>query len=293
MDTTGNTFNMGKIKFWTITAIILVAGLVFFGFNDLLPSTKGDPVRYDVVKRWELPSELREISAIAWLATDKLAAIQDEDGIIYIYDLKMKKVIETIKFGSGGDFEGLAIVDDDAYVLESNGRISEISNFETPDRTVNQYDTGFSSDNDMETLAFDEAQNRLLIAPKDRDLDSDRTKGVYAFSLDTKTMNMKPVLSIDLGDKILKRFRENDLSETFRPSDLAIHPETKYIYVLEGAKPKLLILDADGNPKSAFSFDKRIFRQPEGITFSPDGRLFIASEGKKGDSGTITELKLR
>jgi uncharacterized protein YjiK len=53
-----------------------------------------------------------------------------------------------------------------------------------------------------------------------------------------------------------------------------------------------LILDADGNAKYAYVLDKKMFPQPEGITFGTDATLYISSEGKKGASGTLTELKL-
>jgi hypothetical protein len=141
---------------------------------------------YDITGRWKLPSELLEVSAIDWLDNSRIAALQDEDGIIFIYDLKKKEITDKIEFGLPGDYEGLAIDGKDAYVLESNGRISEIKNFLDPDRTVDSYETFFGSENNMETLELDVDRNRLLMAPKDRDPSSGRSKGIYAFSLDTK-----------------------------------------------------------------------------------------------------------
>lgn len=38
--------------------------------------------------------------------------------------------------------------------------------------------------------------------------------------------------------------------------------------------------------------DKNLFPQPEGITFSPNGTLYISSEGKKDAKATISQMKL-
>lgn len=292
MGTTGSTLSMGKIKWLTISGLLLGAILFYWGFKERLPHVGKDNLSYDISGRWELPSELREISAIDWLDNSRIGAVQDEEGTIFIYDLNKKGITDKIEFGLPGDYEGLAIAGKDAYVLESNGRISEIKNFLGPDRTVDSYETFFNSENNMETLELDVDRNRLLMAPKDRDPNSGRSKGIYTFSLDSKKVDYQPAFKIDMGDKVLRRFGKNDLYRTFRPSDLAIRPQTKEIYVLEGSQPKLLILDADGNAKAAYTLDKKVFPRPEGITFGADGTLFISSEGKKGASGTLTQLKL-
>lgn len=284
--------NIGKIKIVTIFALIIGAIILFIGFREFIPKGMTRSVSYEILNRWEMPSELREISGISWLDDTKIAAVQDEEGIIFIYDLKEKRISKKIDFGENGDYEGIALNGKDAYVMESNGRITEIIDFQSPDRTIHFYSTPFSSKNNMESLELDTANNRLLMVPKDEDLDSDRFKGVYSFSLDTKKMASEPVFQIDMGDKILKRLRNNDLAKTFKPSDLALHPGTGEIYVLEGSKPKLLVMDSAGKALDMYTFGKKLFPQPEGITFSASGTLYIASEGKKDGNGSITELRL-
>ncbi|TVZ16085.1 SdiA-regulated domain-containing protein [Maribacter sp. MAR_2009_72] len=292
MKTNTNTFSMARIKFWTVAALIISIGFLFMNFRDWLPYDSAKKVTYEIAGRWELPIELREVSGIAWLRDNTIAAVQDEDGIIFLYDLQRQKVTQEIKFGHAGDYEGLAVHDKDAYVLESNGTITIVKNFQDHDRTVTSFDTGFDIENNMESLEYDAQNNRLLIIPKDKDAATDKVKSIYAFSLRTNTLDPKPIYTIDMGDEVLKNFREKKLYKTFRPSDMAIHPQTGEMYVLEGSKPKLLILDKQGTAQHAYKFDKQIFPQPEGITFDPDGTLYIASEGKKDGIGTITELKL-
>jgi len=230
---------------------------------------------------------------MAWLDGDRIAAVQDEEGIIYIYNLKNKKIDKEIAFGKPGDYEGITTNKEDAYVLRSDGTIFEISNFEQSTRTVKTFKTPFSDKNNMETIAIDIQANTLLLIPKDRDLESDTYKGIYGFSLRTKKFQNDPLFKIDLGNPVLKKYRENNRYKTFRPSDMAMHPKTNEMYILDGAKPKLLILDTNGTIKKIYRLDKKLFPQPEGITFSPDGRLFISSEAKKNGNGSITELKLK
>lgn len=283
---------MDRTKLWTLIGLAFGGIVIFFGFMEMAPERKKGDLSYNIVQRWELPYELREISGIAWLEDGNMAAVEDEDGILFIYDLKDKKVKEAIQFAGAGDYEGLAVKNGDAYVLRSDGTLFEIADYKNADRAVKTYKTPFRASNNMETLEWDTQGNRLLIAPKDYDLNTDRYKGVYAFSLDTKTMMPDPILSIDMGDKALKRFRGNNLYKTFRPSGLAIHPKTGELFILDGSKPKLMILDADGNIKNVYALDKNVFPQPEGITFGPDGALYISSEGKNGTKGTITQLEL-
>lgn len=283
--------NMVKVKFWTLASLLIGSVFLYANFKGLSPDDTVDKVRYEVAGRWELPEQLKEISAIEWLNDTSIAAVQDEEGIIFIYDLLKKKVVQEIEFGSAGDYEGLAINDNNAYVLESNGKISIIQNYKSENRTLTEYKTIFSVKNDMESLELDNEHDRLLVIPKERGVDSDRYKGVYAFSLKDKVLDEKPIFKIDMADEVLKHHRKKKLHKTFRPSDMAIHPQTKEIYLLDGADAKLLILDKNGKAKSVYTLDDTLFPQPEGITFSPNGTLYLSSEGGKNSVGTITELQ--
>ncbi|MBQ4913327.1 SdiA-regulated domain-containing protein [Maribacter sp. MMG018] len=291
MNEKSNNLDMVKVKFWTLASLLIGSVFLYANFKDWTPNDDPDKVRYEVAGRWELPTELKEISAIDWVDENSIAAVQDEDGIIFIYDLLKKKVVQKIEFGGAGDYEGLAVDDNNAYVLESNGRISIIQNYKNEDRTLTEYHTLFSTKNDMESLELDNEHDRLLVIPKERGVDSDRYKGVYAFSLKDWELDEKPIFKIDMTDEVLDRYRKKKIQKTFRPSDMAIHPQTKEIYLLDGAHPKMLILDKNGKTKNVYTLNETLFPQPEGITFSPNGTLYISSEGEKNGVGTITELQ--
>ncbi len=293
MNDEGNVFSMRKVRWITILAILMAAGMIFYAFREEVPLTKPQGVSYEVINRWDLPFDLLEISGIAYLDTDKIAAIQDEDGILYIYNLKTKEIEKKIHFEDAGDYEGVAVVGKNAYVLNSHGTIYEIKDFQTSDQAVATYKTPFTNKNNMESLTADATGEHLLLVPKYLDLNSERYKGIYSFSLASKKMAPDAIFKIDMESDILKKYRSKKSQKTFLPSDMAIHPKSGEMYVLEGTEPKLLILDTKGNPIHLYHLDKRMFPQPEGIAFGPDGRLYISSEGNKNVSGSITELQLQ
>jgi hypothetical protein len=53
----------------------------------------------------------------------------------------------------------------------------------------------------------------------------------------------------------------------------------------------LLILDQSGAVKKLYQLEKSSFNQPEGITFSPTGDMYISNEGSK-QPGNILHVTL-
>ena len=283
---------MTRFKLLTFLLLAMGGGVIFY---TLLGRSLGENKKkdgYKIIDRWELPKVLKEVSGIAWLGSDQLLALQDEEGILFVYDLKMEEIVKRIPFGDDGDYEGLAVHGNDAYVLRNDGTLFQISDFRSPERIVDIYETDFKKRNNMESLTWDVKGNRLLLIPKDYDFDTDRVKGIYAFSIEEKRLSPEPIYRIDMKDKALKDFRKKDDNETFRPSDLAVHPVDGEIYVLDGANPKMVVLNTDGDLIEVIDFKKKDFPQPEGLTFSPDGKLFISNEQKKGQKANILQVKI-
>ena len=251
-------------------------------------------VHYTIKSTFILPDILREISGMVWLDENTFASIQDEDGFIYVYDVAENEFRDKIEFATSGDYEGIAIKEHDAYVMRSDGLIFEIKNYRTDSLEISQLETPFTSSNDIESLTYDPIHNRLLTAPKEEDLSNKDYKGIYQIPLETKQMDSLPIIKIDLKSEKLKPFRHKKIHKTFNPSGMAIHPKTKEIYLVDGKKPKLMVLSPKGEILKAIPLDKRKFAQPEGITFSDDGRLFISNEaGNKHENGNILEVELK
>ena len=77
----------------------------------------------------------------------------------------------------------------------------------------------------------------------------------------------------------------------FNPSAIAVHPETNDIYILSTRDTKCMaVFSRDGKLKSFQLIDEDLMPQPEGICFSPEGVLYISSEGKKGEPGNLFQF---
>jgi hypothetical protein len=191
---------------------------------------------------WALPEELKEISANVFVDNNRMACVQDNDGIIYIYNLQSKQIDQQIAFAGNGDYEGLAFTGSTYYVLRSDGFLFEVQPNKDGKPTVKTYDLPFSEANDTESLFYDSANNRLLIAVKEKDLNDSKDKGVYGFDLAKKRLGANAVFYIegsvkDKSDKDEddKKDKKKKKKKEIKPSDIAIHPKT-------GERDKVLLL---------------------------------------------------
>ena len=241
-----------------------------------------------ILKRWELPEELTEISAISYLDNQRIACIQDEEGSIYIYNINTNEIERKVPFAGAGDYEGMTFVNDVAYVVNSSGVIYEVSNLQGEKPNVKEYKTFLDSKNDVEGIGWDKKRKKLLVTVKKDDAAG--AKGIYAFDPVTKQMAKDPAITLDLTDQLFARSGKKKKAD-FQPSSISIHRTLGDIYVLEGTNQRLLILDNKGNPQKLVQLNKKDFLQPEGITFSPEGDIFISNEGKSG-RGNILKVTL-
>ena len=247
------------------------------------------PVTID--QRWELPGNLVEISGMAPYGA-YFACIQDEDGTIFMFNPKTGKVDREIPFGPFGDYEGIAIVGDTAWVLRSDGRLFELPQFARAMTAIVEYETPLSAKNNCEGLFYDRKNNRLLVSVKDKDpVGGTDYKGIYAFDLRLKKMLMDPIYKIgehrDAGETSQKI--KGSKGKTVRPSEIAIHPRTGELYVLDGPASGLLVLNEKGEIVREYALDKKDFPQAEGLIINANGDIYISNEGGKG---TATILKV-
>ncbi len=254
----------------------------------------------------ELPPELSEISGITFLSDTVLVAIQDEEGILYYYNLPQNKIVKKQTFAGSGDYEDLAKVGADMYVITSEGVLTHIKNFESTSPVVTKVATPFSKKNDIEGMAYDAKNHRLLIAPKEHGLDQNKTtKQIYGFDLKTMKFHSEPVFSIRLdeisaqfeGDaleesskKFLKAIGNENMNKVFRSSAITVHEKTGEIFVLSSLNGLIIILNPKGVMDQIIQFSGVEYKQPEGIAFAPNGKLYISNEGSKSGIGNIIEI---
>jgi uncharacterized protein YjiK len=230
-------------------------------------------------------SELKEVSGLS--PTDQkgvYCAVQDEIGTIYFVDaIGGGGILNKVIFKEKGDFEGVEMVGNTVYAVQSNGNIYEISNWDKPKADVTEYKTALKKSDDVEGLGYDLNRKALLLACKGNP-DSATVRKIYAFDLMTKQLGDQPVYTIDpLEVNTICPLDSDAKTDYFSPSGIAIDPKTNDVYVLSSAKKRLVVLDyTTGKIKMAAKLKKSILPQPEGISFSTEGNLLLSSEGKNG-----------
>ena len=245
-----------------------------------------------IIEKWEMPAILKEISGIAYVGKNRFACVQDESGIVFIYNTATGKIERQVTFGASGDYEGIAVVGQTAYVVRSNGTIYEVDNINISSPNIKEYKTALTAKNDVEGLTYDAPNNRLLLAIKGAETNTTDYKGIYAFDLKSKKLSTTPVIKLNLSDPMLQNSKSKKTTNNLQPSDIDINPVTKEIYLTESANSHLYILNTDGTIKGRYTLSKADFSQPEGITFSPSGELFISNEGKD-ESGNILQVQVQ
>lgn len=292
---------------------ILIVGLLFVGLFscDLIEkekqesekkSEKRTAISYDFKNPdtiYQMPNYLKEISGIAYFGENKIACVQDEKAIIYVFDTEKGKVISEYDFGKNGDYEDIAIVKNDAYVLRSDGNLFKIKNFAAHPKKVIKIKTPLNHKNNTEGLFYDSLSNSLLIACKEspsieKEKRYDGFKAIYRFDLKSKKLMKEPAFLIDLtkrnkaeeGGAITAFFTETAIKlklsdgSGFFPAAIAAHPiDSNKIYLLSSIGKLLIVLNKQGEIIEINELDRRLFNQPEGISFSEKGDLYISNEG--------------
>jgi hypothetical protein len=241
-----------------------------------------------VVKTWNMPKELREISGMAWVDSIRVATIQDTKGTIFIYNLTDEKIEQEIKFGEPGDYEGVTYAHGSYFVLRSDGYLFEINR---NGKVLHEYDLPLTGKDDTESLFYDAPHHRLLIGQKEGGKDVIK-KGIFAFDLQTRKFNPEPVYSFDANVSFCDQASSKGKGDKIvKPSDIAIHPKTNEIFMVDGPNNRVLVLSPEGTPLYFLKLDK-LFEQAEGIMFSASGDLYISTEGVK-EPGNISKVTVQ
>ncbi len=244
---------------------------------------------------WKLPGQLIEVSGNTWIDNDHLILIEDLHPLLYLVKIDDKNATleKAIKFKDEDkekfDIEDVTIVNDVVYALWSHGTLFKISDWRNKPE-VEEIKTFLKKENNTEGLGYDPVTKKLLVACKDESGVSGEkksTKAVYDFDMSNNTLSDEPFMLIHKGD--FKELADEKLD--FNPSAIAVHPVTHDIYLLSTKDNKCMAVYSHDGKLKAFQFiDKDLMPQPEGICFSPDGKLYISSEGKNGEAGNLFEF---
>lgn len=231
----------------------------------------------DSMLQWRLPSRLREISGLALDAEERLFAVADEKAVVYELDLHSHRVKKAFAFGDPvlrGDFEGIAIVGADFYLISSNGKLYRAKEGGDGEQvTYAEFDTGLANRCEVEGLA--NAGAHLLIACKQTLQDGPEALPVFSWSLAQQSLDEAATLELPLR-AITEAIGERRIS----PSGIAVDPDTGNRLLVAARQRALIEMTAAGGFIAALRLPLAArHRQPEGIELMRDGRLLIADEG--------------
>lgn len=249
-----------------------------------------------------LPEILNEVSGIALLDNENLACVQDELGAVFIFNTTTEKMVARYQFEATGDFEGLAFTGNSLFILRSDGRLSEWTDFSSDKggNELNHYNLPLIT-KDNEGLCYDKKNNRLLIAGKSKPMaaEAKTSRIIYAFDLTSKTLATRPahiINTVQLEKKSMafnlepreQSAKGKTKSFNFRPAGLEIHPQTGEIFIISSSDKLLIVLNEAGSVVHMESLNARRFPQPEAITFMSDGTMIITSEA----AGKVATLQI-
>ena len=127
----------------------------------------------------------------------------------------------------------------------------------------------------VEGLAYEPSDQTLLLLCKDaRNDDLEDVVAIFRWSLETRE-SVGPPITVPLTD-ITGRIDGGSL----HPSGIERHPQTGTYFIVAASEAVIVEVHSDGTVLDVLELRKRSHPQTEGITFTPDGRLFLADEGR-------------
>jgi uncharacterized protein YjiK len=248
------------------------------------------PYNFSNVVSYKLDiTKLREISGIAWDSKNEVfLAISDASGKLFYLDKDARLLPDEPVFGDNADYEDVAILNGKAYILRSDGMITQfIKDSAGKSYGVEVGKIKLAGTNDFETMYSDPARNALVLICKNCKTDNAKSVSAFAFYPDSIGFDNKPLYIIDAAKvEELSPFK----TSKFQPSGAAINPVVQKLYILSSASNQLAISDLDGKVESVYKLSEKLFPQPEGITFTQKGDMFVSNEAV---TGKPTLLKFR
>lgn len=252
------------------------------------------PPHYSFKEAQEIKIDLRlkEISGLVWdKSREVFLAHYDESGNLFVLDKGTYEVLppSPYKFGRKGDYEDIALYNGVPYILESDGTITKIIWDSTGVHGVDAGKIGLTGTNDFETMYADTARKALILICKNCDMDNKKKVSAFAYYPDSIGFVNDPVYQIDAA--AVDSMAPHNTSK-LQPSAARIHPILKKLFIVSSASSLLVIADLNGKPEGVYELGKKLFPQPEGLTFKNDGTMFISNEGVTG-RGTILKIPFK
>ena len=224
------------------------------------------------VEAWKLPKRLNEISGLA-SSKARIFTHNDEKGIVYEFDRLTGDVTVLFKISDPSiraDFEGIAVLDEDVYLVTSDGLIYWVKNALSATQQVVNADileTGLGELCEIEGLSSYRSNLYLVCKNNYRNSDVGHLL-IFVYKVDSGVT--VPAFRIPLENLGVKKLN---------PSGLSVRDEV--IYVVSAKQRLLSVLTHEGELIQNYRLNKDLHRQTEGVIQSPETHLVLADEGKK------------
>ena len=244
-----------------------------------LAKAEANPAKAAPVAAWYMPSELKEISGLALTKDGRLLTHDDNVGRIYVIDPKSGIVLNEFTLGGGiqGDFESIAVANDEIFLLNSNGvlyRFREGSQSAGVQFTF--LDLRLGHECEFESMAY-EADRAWLVMPCKRST-SKKTKDnlvIYRWRLQGPDSTRLTMMTVPLAEITSRTGWKG-----FHPSDMTIDPETGNYVLISSHEKGLVEMTPAGVVERAEPLPGD-HGQPEGVAITNDRILIISDEATK------------
>ncbi|HSC36988.1 MAG TPA: SdiA-regulated domain-containing protein [Chitinophagaceae bacterium] len=267
--------------------------LLAAGGCNMLKSDRPSLKEYDLNKpeKFQMPGTLLEISGIAFNKgnPDTVYAIQDEQGKLFKLKWGVKKQYHT-KFDKNGDYEDLAILDNQVIVLKSNGHLYS---FPLPDSMSEETAglrewKGLLPEGEYESIWADEASGQVYVLCKNCPAaDSKISVPGYRLQFTAGELTASGGFSINVSQI---RDIDGKVKRGFRPSALAKNPVTGEWFIISAVNQLLVTADSSWKVTNVYHLDGNRFNQPEGLAFDAKGNMYISNEGDHLSEGNILKF---
>ncbi len=222
----------------------------------------------------DLPVDLDEISGLAYYAKDtSVFGVIDEDGILFKVPIMNPSQTTRWVFDKQRDFEDLLLIDSTFYALVSNGDVVRI-NFSGDSIATEKSEFSASSGkktNEFEIMYVD--SGKIVVMCKE--CEEDKKSKISSYVFNPQNLTYEPHITIDMAP-IAKKLEDEKVA--LKPSAAAINPVTNDLYLVSSVEKVIVILDSKGTFKELYKLNPKIYKQPEGISFTPAGDLIISNE---------------
>ncbi|MGZ8550164.1 MAG: SdiA-regulated domain-containing protein, partial [Chitinophagaceae bacterium] len=217
--------------------------------------------------------------------SDTVYGIQDEQGRLFRLAWGEKKQNNS-KFGKQGDYEDVTILNEQVFILKSNGIIFS---FPFADAIYEEVDSvkewnSLLPKAEYEGIYGDETTGKLYVICKNcpGDNSKDLVSGYIIQAGDSAYQS--GTFQVDVNQ--IKSFT-GKVKRGFRPSGLAKNPVTGEWFLVSAVNKLLVATDSNWKIKEACFLNGNTFNQPEGIAFDTEGNLYISNEGDDLSQGNI------